>query len=333
MIEEIRKKINQKTKPLGSLGQLEEISSQICLIQKTLSPKLRNPTILVFAGDHGIAKNGVSAYPSKVTAQMVLNFLNGGAAINVLCKQHGINLNVVDAGVDFDFKKHEKLINAKIAKGTQNSLETNSMSKKDLENCFKKGEDILESVYLANSNIVGFGEMGIGNTSSASLIMSTLCKIPIKDCVGRGTGLNDKQLDKKKALLYKVLQNHSPVLDAKDALIKFGGFEIAQICAAMLAAHKKEMIIMVDGFIATAAYLCAFTINPEIRRNAIFCHKSQEKGHQLILDHLKAKPLLNLSMRLGEGTACALAYPIIKSAVLFINEMASFDSAKISNSI
>ena len=137
MIEEIRKKINQKTKPLGSLGQLEEISSQICLIQKTLSPKLRNPTILVFAGDHGIAKNGVSAYPSKVTAQMVLNFLNGGAAINILCKQHGINLNVVDAGVDFDFKKDEKLINAKIAKGTQNSLETNAMSEKELENCFK----------------------------------------------------------------------------------------------------------------------------------------------------------------------------------------------------
>ena len=165
------------------------------------------------------------------------------------------------------------------------------MSKKELENCFNKAEDILESVYHANSNIVGFGEMGIGNTSSASLIISTLCKIPIKECIGRGTGLNDKQLDKKKALLYEVLQNHSPVSDAYDALIKFGRFEIAQICAAMLAAHKKEMIIMVDGFIATAAYLCAFTINPDIKRNAIFCHQSQEKGHQLILDHLKVKPL------------------------------------------
>ena len=333
MIEKIKNKIDQKTKPLGSLGKLEDISSQICLLQKTLTPKLLNPTILVFAGDHGIAKSGVSAYPSKVTAQMVLNFLNGGAAINILCKQHGINLNVVDAGVDFDFKKDEKLINAKIAKGTQNSLETNAMSENELNNCFNKAEDILESVYHADSNIVGFGEMGIGNTSSASLIMSTLCKIPIEDCVGRGTGLNDRQLDKKKTLLNEVLQNHYPVLSAYDVLIKFGGFEIAQICAAMLAAHKKEMIIMVDGFIATAAYLCAFTINPEIRRNAIFCHQSQEKGHQIMLDYLKAKPLLNLSLRLGEGTACALAYPIIESAVLFINEMASFESAKINKNL
>ena len=333
MIDEIRKKIDQKTKPLGSLGQLEDVSTQICLIQKTLSPNLCNPTILVFAGDHGLAKSGVSAYPSQVTAQMVLNFLNGGAAINVLCRQHGINLKVVDAGVDYDFKKDEKLINAKIAKGTQNSLETNAMSKKELHACFIKAEDIIESVYLANSNIVGFGEMGIGNTSSASLIMSTLCNIPIRDCVGRGTGLNDIQLDNKKTILNEVLQNHSPVVDAVDALVKFGGFEIAQICYAMLAAHKREMIIMVDGFIATAAYLCALTINPKIKRNAIFCHQSQENGHQLMLDYLKVKPLLNLRMRLGEGIACALAYPLIKSAVLFINEMASFDSAKISKSI
>ena len=333
MIEEKRNNIDQKTKPLGSLGKLEDISSQICLLQKTLNPKLLNPTILVFAGDHGIAKSGVSAYPSKVTAQMVLNFLNGGAAINVLCKQHGIKLHIVDAGVDFDFNNDEKLINAKIAKGTQNFLETNAMSENELDNCFNKAEDILESVYHADSNIVGFGEMGIGNTSSASLIMSTLCKIPIEDCVGRGTGLNDRQLNKKKTLLNEVLQNHTPVLSAYDVLIKFGGFEIAQICAAMLAAHKKEMIIMVDGFIATAAYLCAFTINPEIRHNAIFCHQSQEKGHQIMLDYLKVKPLLNLSLRLGEGTACALAYPIIESAVLFMNEMASFESAKINKNL
>ena len=240
MIEEIRNKIDQKTKPLGSLGKLEDISSQICLLQKTLTPKLLNPTILVFAGDHGIAKSGVSAYPSKVTAQMVLNFLNGGAAINVLCKQHGIKLHIVDAGVDFDFNKDEKLINAKIAKGTQNFLETNAMSENELDNCFNKAEDILESVYHADSNIVGFGEMGIGNTSSASLIMSTLCKIPIEDCVGRGTGLNDWQLDNKKTILHEVLQNHSPVLSANDALINLVDLRLLKFVLQCLLLIKKK---------------------------------------------------------------------------------------------
>ena len=332
MIDEIRKKIDSKTKPLGSLGELEEIASQICLLQETLCPKLTNPIILVFAGDHGIAKSGVSAYPSEVTAQMVLNFLNGGAAINVLCKQHGIHLKVVDSGVDFDFKEDYRLINAKVAKGTQNALETNAMSRKELDICFNKAEDILDSIDFVDSNIIGFGEMGIGNTSSASLIMSTLCKIPIEKCVGSGSGLDEMQLERKKELLNEALKKHSPVEDSYDALIKFGGFEIAQICGAMLAAYKKEMIILVDGFIATAAYLCAFKINPEIKHNAIFCHQSDEKGHQLMLDYLNVKPLLNLSMRLGEGTACALAYPIIESAILFINEMASFESANISQS-
>ena len=327
MIDSIAHKINSKTKPLGSLGRLEEVGTQICLLQKTLTPQLSQPHIIVFAADHGIAQSGVSAYPGEVTAQMVLNFLNGGAAINVFCRQHGIALTVVDAGVNHDFEAHSSLIDAKIARGTQSYLEQPAMTASQLAACFEKAEHLIETIHQQGSNIVGFGEMGIGNTSSASLLMSVLCSIPIEQCVGRGTGLTDQQLAHKVTVLKKALANHPKPANAQQALAAFGGFEIAQICAAMLAACKKQMLIMVDGFIATAAYLCAYTINPAIKSNALFCHQSNEQGHKLMLDYLKAVPILGLDMRLGEGTGCALAFPIIESAVKFINEMASFEGA------
>ena len=331
MIKEIKNKIDFKTKPLGSLGVLEDIATQICLVQNSLTPTLTNPTLLVFAADHGIAKDGVSAYPAEVTPQMVLNFLKGGAAINVFCKQNNIALKVVDAGVNFDFEKSEKLIDSKIAKGTKSFLTENAMTAAELELCFTKANKLIETIYKTNCNIIGFGEMGIGNTSSASMLMSVLCDIPIKECVGRGTGLDDVQLNRKTGILKKAQANHQKPKDTKELLQFFGGFEIAQICGAMLAAYEKNMIILVDGFIATSAFLCAYAINPKIKINAIFCHQSDEQGHKKMLDFLKVKPILNLGMRLGEGTGCAIAYPIIQSAVNFMNEMASFESAGVSN--
>lgn len=332
MLEQtIQEKIDLKTKPKGALGRLEALALQICQVQNTLSPELRNPGMLVFAADHGASIAGLSAYPKAVTAQMVLNFLAGGAAINVFCRQHGIGLNVVDAGVDYEFPKGSALIDAKIALGTGNFLTEKAMSASELQKCFLKAEAIVGELFANGCNIIGFGEMGIGNTSSASLLMSYLCDIPIADCVGRGTGLDDEQLGQKIQLLTGAQALHGQPADVYAALQCFGGFEIAQIAAGMLSAYAHHMLIMVDGFIATVAFLCAQAISPEIISHAIFCHASEEKGHQLILAHLKVKPLLDLNMRLGEGTGCAVAFPIIQSAVLFMNEMASFEQAGVSN--
>ena len=331
MLAEIKNKIDFKTKPLGSLGRLEEMATQICSVQNTLSPQLTNPTMLVFAADHGIAKDGVSAFPAEVTPQMVLNFLNQGAAINVFCKQNDIALKVIDAGVNFDFEPHTNLINAKIAKGTKSFLNDNAITKEELELCFTHASKIVTEIAVNNCNVIAFGEMGIGNTSAASMLMSALCNIPIEDCVGRGTGLNDEQLTNKIDILKQAQQNHAKPTDTMEALQFFGGFEIAQICAAMLEAYKNNMIILIDGFIATSAFICAQNINASIKDNAIFCHQSDEQGHKKMLDFLGVKAILNLGMRLGEGTGCAIAYPIIKSAINFVNEMASFETANVSN--
>ena len=326
----LQQKINNKTKPLGALGDLEKLALQIGNIQNTLNPKLSNPTILVFAADHGIAIEGVSSYPSEVTAQMVVNFLQGGAAINAFCQQHNIVLEIIDAGVNYDFQSEAKLINAKIAKGTKNYLHESAMTDAELNLCFDKSDQIVETVFQSGCNIIGFGEMGIGNTSSASLIMSKICEIPLAKSVGRGTGLNDEQLQTKLKILTQAQDNHPNLTNAKQILATFGGFEIAQICGAMLAAYRKNMLLLIDGFIATAAFLVAQQIQPTIQENAIFCHLSDELGHKLLLDYLNAKPLLQLGMRLGEGTGCAVAYPIINSAVTFLNNMASFDNAGVS---
>ncbi len=328
--EQIQHAIDTKTKPLGALGKLEAVAFQIAKIQQTLTPELVNPSILTFAGDHGAANAGVSAYPQEVTFQMVMNFLQGGAAINIFCKQNDIALQVVDAGVNFDFEDAPGLINAKIANGTANYIEEPAMTQDQLDACLEKATNIVAEVAASGCNVIGFGEMGIGNTASASLIMSAICELPIERCVGRGTGLDDAGLDRKLGLLTETQSNHGLMSDPHQILQTFGGFEVAQICGAMLAAKQHNMIIMVDGFIATAAYLVAQAINPEISENAIFCHTSNESGHQLMLDYLKAEPLVNLGMRLGEGTGCAVAYPLIKSAVAFLNGMASFESAGVS---
>lgn len=331
IVSQLQEKINLKTKPIGSLGILEKIALQIGKIQNTLTPTLQSPTIVVFAADHGIAKEGVSAYPQEVTFQMVLNFLQGGAAINVFSKQNQINLEIVDAGVNFDFKKNPNLVDAKIDTGTRNFLTGKAMTAIQLQQCFKEGSKIVQRIANSGCNAIGFGEMGIGNTSSAAMLMSSLCNLAIEDCAGRGTGLNEQQYNKKIKILERAKKFHGEISDPSEVLQTFGGFEIAQMCSAMLTALEKNMVILVDGFIASTAFLVAYKLKPSIIENAIFCHLSEELGHQKLLHYFQVEPLLKLNLRLGEGTGCALAFPIIQSSVSFLNHMASFESANVTN--
>ena len=328
--QQIQQAIDGKTKPVGSLGTLEKIAFQIAKIQQSLTPTLSNPTILTFAGDHGAAKAGVSAYPQEVTFQMVMNFLGGGAAINTFCKQNNIDLKVVDAGVNFDFDGAATLIDAKVANGTASYITEQAMTAEQLQACFDKSAAIVADVAKDGCNIIGFGEMGIGNTASASLIMSALCGLPLERCIGRGTGLDDDGMHRKFELLSEAKNLHGDISDPRTVLQTYGGFEVAQICGGMLEAQKQGMVVMVDGFIATAAYMVAVAIEPTLKDNAIFCHTSGESGHRLMLDTLDAEPLLDLGLRLGEGTGCAIAYPLIKSSVAFLSDMASFESAGVS---
>lgn len=326
----LQEKIDSKTKPVGSLGTLETLAFQMATVFETLNPKIIHPNIVVFAADHGIANHGVSDYPQDVTRQMVNNFLDGGAAINVFCKQNNINLSIVDSGVNYDFPTNANLIDAKIAKGTQSFLHVPAMSETELQLCFEKGKSIVENIAKTGSNCIGFGEMGIGNTSTASVLMSLLTDFPIEECVGKGTGINDQKLLDKQNILKKALKNYSGQAELKKQLAYFGGFEIIQMASGMLTAFDNKMLILVDGFICTTAFLIASKINPNIKKNAVFCHCSAEKAHLKLLEYLEAKPILNLDLRLGEGTGCAIAFPILKSAEAFLNEMASFESAGVS---
>lgn len=330
--DQINHKIDFKTKPLNALGTLETIAKQLCLIQQTLTPTLNNTLLIVFAADHGIAaKNGISSYPQEVTAQMVLNFLNGGAAINVFCKQNNIKLRVVDAGVNFDFAKNTSLINAKIAKGTNDYSMQPAMSKEQCSEAIKKGAELVEQYHNEGTNCIAFGEMGIGNTSSAALLMSGFTKIPIEHCVGKGTGLTIDGVSKKAVILKQVQNLHGISKDPLENLKNFGGFEIAMMCGAMLKAAELKMSIIIDGFIVTSALLVAQAIAPNILDYCLFSHVSNEQGHKKMLSYLNAIPILQLDLRLGEGTGAAIVYPIIQSAVNFMNEMASFESAGVSN--
>ena len=328
--KELQEKIDGKTKPVGALGSLETLAFQVATVLETLNPKIVNPNIVVFAADHGIANHGVSAYPQDVTRQMVGNFLEGGAAINVFCKQNDIQLSIVDAGVNYDFPTNANLINAKIAKGTQSFLHAPAMSETELQLCFEKGKSIVENIAKTGSNCIGFGEMGIGNTSTASVLMSLLTGFSIEECTGKGTGVENEKLLQKQDFLKKAIENYFGQAELKEQLAYFGGFEIIQMASGMLSAFENKMLILVDGFICSVAFLIASKINPLIIKNAVFCHCSAEQAHQKLLQYLNAKPILNLDLRLGEGTGCAIAFPILKSAEAFLNEMASFESAGVS---
>jgi nicotinate-nucleotide--dimethylbenzimidazole phosphoribosyltransferase len=328
----LTEKINLKTKPLGALGKLEKLALQIGKIQNTLSPALTKPTIVVFAGDHGIAKEGVSPFPQEVTWQMVYNFLQGGAGINVFARQHQIAIKVVDAGVNYTFAPHPDLIDLKVAPGTQSYLHAPAMSVEECNTAITRAASLVEQLHKDGCNVIGFGEMGIGNTSAAALLMSLLCNIPLEQCIGRGTGLDDKGLEKKKAILSEALRTQLPADQSPLEILRtFGGFEVAMICGAMMKAAELKMVVLVDGFITTAALLVAAALHPAILDYCVFAHQSNEQGHQQLLTYLKADPLLQLGMRLGEGTGAAVAYPVVQSAVAFLNEMASFASAGVSN--
>jgi nicotinate-nucleotide--dimethylbenzimidazole phosphoribosyltransferase len=327
----LQNKIDNKTKPAGSLGRLENLALKIGLVQSTLTPKLQRPVMMVFAGDHGIVEAGVSLFPRTVTQQMVLNFLAGGAGINVFARQHGMQVRVIDAGVNYVFPFHPDLIDAKVGSGTRNFLLEPAMTVEQCERSLTRGAELAQAEIKAGSNIFGFGEMGIGNTTSAAALMSVLCDLPAAQCTGRGTGLDDAGLQRKTAIIGQALQHHH--LDAKDpvqVLATFGGFEIAMMAGAMLGAAEHKALLLIDGFIATAALLAAARMQPAILDYCVFAHCSDEAGHRLLLGQLKAEPLLDIGLRLGEGTGAALAYPLVLAAVNFLNDMASFESANIS---
>ena len=323
----LQNKIDQKTKPLGSLGQLESLAVQIGLCLNNLNPSLDKPCIIVFAGDHGIVESGVSAYPQSVTAQMVANFLAGGAAISVFARQHKLELVIVDAGVNADLDNHFQLIAAKIAKGTKNFLTWPAMTQAQCYQAIQTGAAIVQNRHDQGCNCIGFGEMGIGNSSSAALLMHCLTAIPLVQCVGRGTGLNDDQLQNKLTQLQKALDRHPGISEPLDVLATFGGFEIAMMTGAYLKAAELGMLILVDGFIASTALLVASKLHRQVLDYCVFSHVSSEQGHRALLDHFNAKALLDLDLRLGEGSGIALAYPIVQSAVVFLNEMATFAEA------
>ena len=326
----LQQKIDQKTKPLGALGQLEVVAKKIGLIQQRLDPQFNQPHMLVFAGDHGAAKAGVSAYPQDVTWQMVENFLAGGAAINVFARQNGLYLSVIDAGVAHDFGPRAGLIDAKVAPGTANYIEQPAMTTGQCATAIARGAEFVRNLAVNGCNVVGFGEMGIGNTASASLITHCLTGAALADCVGRGTGLNDAGLARKQALLDKALTRYRTAGGSDQpmqVLAEFGGFEIAMMVGAMLAAAEAKMLLLIDGFIVGVAALTAARLFPALTEYCVFCHRSAEPGHVAQLKALNAEPLLDLGLRLGEGTGAALAWPLVEAAASFLNEMASFASA------
>ncbi|WP_378188335.1 nicotinate-nucleotide--dimethylbenzimidazole phosphoribosyltransferase [Aquimarina sp. W85] len=329
--KKINDKIDGKTKPIGALGMLEKVAYQLAMIQQSERPILTKPHILVFAGDHGIAtQNEVNNYPQEVTSQMVLNFLNGGAAINIFCKQHDIALKIIDAGVNFNFDNHPRLIDLKINYGTQNYQVSPAMTVHECQEAIKKGANLVTEVHKQGTNIIGFGEMGIGNTSSAALLMSYITKLPIKECVGAGTGLSFDNVVKKQNILNNVFLKHSPK-NPIEALAIFGGFEIAMITGAILRAAELQMTILIDGFIVTSALLIAQALHTNVVDYCIFSHISEEQGHKKMLHYLNQSPILSLHLRLGEGTGCALAYPLLVSAINFLNSMASFEEASVTS--
>ncbi|UCV19166.1 nicotinate-nucleotide--dimethylbenzimidazole phosphoribosyltransferase [Ferribacterium limneticum] len=330
----LKNRVDRKTKPLGALGLLERTAIKIGLIQQRLDPEFGQPHLLVFAGDHGAAKAGVSAYPQDVTWQMVENFLAGGAAINVFARQNDLHLAIIDAGVAHDFGKRAGLIDAKIAAGTANYIEEPAMTVEQCAQAIARGAEISRNLAANGCNVVGFGEMGIGNTAAASLITHCLTGLPLAECIGRGTGLDDAGLTRKQALLEKALNRYRAAGGNNDplaVLAEFGGFEIAMMVGAMLGAAEAKMTLLIDGFIVGSAALTATRLAPALADYSVFCHRSAEAGHAAQLAALGAEPLLDLGLRLGEGTGAALAFPLVQAAVNFLNEMASFESAGVSD--
>lgn len=318
--------IDNKTKPLGSLGMLESLAHWIGLIQRTVRPALRQPAILVFAGDHGVVAEKVSPYPQDVTWQMVENFLAGGAAINVFARQHGCTLQVVDAGVNHDFAARAGLVDRKVGYGTRNFASEPAMTAEQCVLAMARGAELVAGL---NGNVVGFGEMGIGNSTAAAALMHLLTGAPLADCVGAGAGMDAAGVAHKREVIERAVAKHD-VTAPLDVLATFGGFEIAMMAGAMLAAAERRMVVLIDGFIVTSALLVVARLQPAVLDYCVFSHCSDERGHRTMLEHLGARPLLQLGLRLGEGSGCALALPLLQAAVNFLCEMATFESALVS---
>jgi nicotinate-nucleotide--dimethylbenzimidazole phosphoribosyltransferase len=328
------RKIDSRTKPLGSLGMLEKIAVKLCTVQNTLHPVVNSREMLIFAADHGIAEEGVSAFPQEVTHQMVRNFLNGGAAINALSGVSGLDLSIIDIGVKGSIVPHPRLIQSKIAEGTKNFAVQPAMTPEEAYKALTAGTDTFNARNtIKKIDIIGLGEMGIANSSSAAAVISAITKTPVSHCCGRGTGVDDQGLKHKIKTLEKALQFHHPDPDdAIDVLCKVGGFEIAGMAGAALAAASHRCIVVLDGLISTAAGLIACTINPSIVHYLIAGHKSVEIGQIAALEYMKLEPVLDLQMRLGEGTGAALTINLVVASCALVNKMASFDDAGISTS-
>ncbi|WP_398498228.1 nicotinate-nucleotide--dimethylbenzimidazole phosphoribosyltransferase [Variovorax sp.] len=319
--------LDNKTKPLGALGRLEALALRLGTILGTESPALEAPQMLVCAADHGLAARGVSAYPSDVTWQMVENFLAGGAAVSVLARQHGLALTVADCGVRRDFQPRPGLVQRRIAAGTADASAGPAMSAAQCAQAIANGREIVRAL---PGNALLLGEMGIGNSSAAALLLARLADIDIDRCTGAGTGLDADGLVRKRAVLREVLALHADATAPLDALAALGGFEIATLVGAVLQAAEERRVIVLDGFIASAAVLVAQALRPHVAQRCVAAHVSAEPGHALLLERLQLEPLLNLGLRLGEGSGGALAWPLLESACRIVREMASFESAGVS---
>ena len=336
----IQAKIDNLNKPKGSLGRLEELAMQVCLIQQTLEPSLAHPCHLLLGGDHGIEREGVSVSPREVTWQQMINFTRGGGGVNMFCRQHGFKLRIVDVGVDYDFRgerlevRGERLpiIDRKIARGTKNFLYEPAMSEEEFNQAIAVGVDLVDDCIAEGCRVLCIGEMGIGNTSPSSIWMSLFGDIPLKECIGAGAGLNNDGIRHKYEVLIRAVANYkaSPKQGRLEgSLAYFGGFEMIAAIGAMLRAAEQHLVILVDGFIMTACALAAIQLYPASQDYMVFTHCGDESGHKMMLDMVDAKPLLHLGLRLGEGTGALCAFPIIDSAVRMMNEMNNFQNAKI----
>ncbi len=325
-------KIDNLNKPKGSLGRLEDIALQLCLIQQTLSPKLKHPCHLLLGGDHGIEKEGVSQSPREVTWQQMINFTKGGGGVNMFCRQHNFKLELVDMGVDHDLSSYSAIKDCKIGWGTENFLYSPAMTEVQYLEALETGASLAEECIDEGCNILSIGEMGIANTSPSSIWLSLMGEIPLDDCIGAGSGLNTKGIEHKKQVLAQAVDKFLadyPDPTYEEIIMYFGGFEMVAAIGAMLKAAELKTTVLVDGFIMTACALSATRLYPECQDYMIFCHLGDESAHRKMLEVMGAKPLLSLGLRLGEGTGALCAYPIIESAVRMINEMNNFQNAKI----
>lgn len=318
---EVLKRLDNLAKPKGSLGRLEEIALQVCLIKETTLPRIQHPHHLLFSADHGIETEGVSKTPKCVTWQQTLNFQKQGTAIAFLCRQHGIELSVIDAGVDYDFPPDSGIIDCKIRKGTHNYLHEAAMSQTECQLAIERGAEQVDRVYAQGCDLISFGEMGVANTSSSALWAHLFTDHPLAKCVGAGSGLDDAGIQHKLTILQQALEKYPGTPAPLEVMSYFGGFEMVMAVGAMLRAAELRLPILIDGFIMTACLLAASQLHPTILEYAIYGHEGDEQGHALLLQYLRAKPILQLGMRLGEGTGALVAYPIVQSATLMMTEM------------